>query len=175
MVPGFNQESAKDRALRHKISMSSSRDTDEDFRKLLGDEDIVGPNTVAEGLVMLKGIDKILNQLADGDCIASSGYTLAAELWERNKRHIDRINRQDEEPHFLIRLLCRIDRENRALLEDLFEEVKQISSHEFQWCPRNLNSRDERIHKLFDGLRFDDTSQMNLPQHFSSLLRAKQR
>ena len=37
-----------------------------------------------------------------------------------------------------------------------------------------MHRRDERIHRLFDGLRYDDTSQMNLPQHFSSLLRAKQ-
>ena len=30
------------------------------------------------------------------------------------------------------------------------------------------------MYKMFDGLRHDDTSQMNLPHHFSSLLRAKQ-
>lgn len=134
----------------------------------------MGPENEAEGLVMLKGIVEILDHLADGPCIASSGYMLAAKLWATNKRHIFRIARHQLEPHFLIHLLCRIDLEHHMLLEDLFEEVQHTGPGVFRISTRGLNWRDERIHKLFEDLRLGQTSGMDLPQHFLLLMGSQQ-
>ena len=93
MIPGYSHETAKEVNLQHQIAMTTSGDSDADFRKLLGEDNIVGPQNEAEGLVMLKDITNILFCLADGPCIASSGYALAAELWVENERHIYRLAR----------------------------------------------------------------------------------
>ena len=102
MIPGYSHKAAKEVNLQHQISMNTSGDLDVEFPRLLGDENIVGPENGAEGLVMLKGIRDILVRLADGSCIASSGYALAAELWVENERHIFKLARHSQEPYFLL-------------------------------------------------------------------------
>ena len=77
-----------------------------------------------EALVMLQGITDLLELLADGPCIASSGYALAAELWEQHGQTIHRLTRDQQEPHFLLWLLNQIDQENYFLFRDLFTEIQ---------------------------------------------------
>ena len=174
MIPGYSHETAKEVYLQHQISMNTGGDSDDDFRRLLGEGHIVGPKNEAEGLVMLKGISDILVRLADGSCIASSGYALAAELWAENERHIFKLARHSQEPYFLLRLLCRIDMENRILLEDLFDDILATGPGVYKLFMRGMNRRDEKIHQVFEGFRRGITTGMDLPQNFLSLMGPQQ-
>lgn len=109
MIPGYSSKTAKEVALQHDIAMTMSGDSDDNFHQLLGEDNIVGPKNEHEALVMLQGITDVLVLLGDGPCIASSGYTLAAELFVQYKRHIHRLARNPLEPQFLLWLLNRID------------------------------------------------------------------
>ena len=88
MIPGYSSETAQEVALQHDISMRTGDDSDDDFCRLLGADNIVAPRNEHEALVMLQGITDSLDLLADGPCIASSGYALAAELWVQHAQHI---------------------------------------------------------------------------------------
>ena len=92
MIPGYSYESAKDFSLLHNINMRSSEEgSDADFRSLLGKVNIVPPANKHEALLMLRGMKAFLVKMADGPCIASSGYELAADLWDEHSREIHRL------------------------------------------------------------------------------------
>ena len=73
MIPDYSRETAQEVALHYNISMRTEEDSDEDFRRLLGECNIVEPMNEHEALVMLQGITDLLEFLADGPCIISSG------------------------------------------------------------------------------------------------------
>ena len=73
---------------------------------------------------MLQGMTTFLAKMADGPCIASSGYELAADLWKDHRREIHQLTRSSQEKHFLLRLLSTIDRENFLLYKALFRDIQ---------------------------------------------------
>ena len=128
MIPGYGCETADEAALQHNISMKTGEESDEDFRLVLGEYNIVEPTTEHEAHVMFQGVANFLELLADGPCIASSGYALAAELVLEHGRVINRLMRDPNEPHFLLWLLNQVDQENYFLFREFFNDIKATGS-----------------------------------------------
>ena len=98
MIPGYSYKSTKELSLLHNINMQTSEEgSDADFCSLLGKANIVPPANEHEALLMLQGMKAFLVKMADGPCIASSGYALAAKLWKEHSREIHRLTRSSQE------------------------------------------------------------------------------
>ena len=134
MIPGFTSETAKEFNLQHDINMREGEEgAYEAFRSLLGKANIVPPANESEGLYMLQAMADFLVKMADGSFMASSGYALAADLWDDYSQEIYQLTRSPNEPHFLLRLLTAIDMENHILFKALFVTF----------------TRSEKLHTIF--------------------------
>ena len=121
MITGCTLETAKEFGLQHNINMREGEEGSYDaFRSLLCKANIVPPANESEGLTMLQAMTDFLVRMTDGPCMASSGYALAADLWEEYSQEIFQLTRSPQEPHFLLRLLSEIDKENHILFKALF-------------------------------------------------------
>ena len=64
---------------------------------------------------MFTGLPEFLELLADGPCIASAMYTIAAELVLEHGRVINLLMMDRNEPHFLLWLMYQVNQENHFL------------------------------------------------------------
>ena len=176
MITGYSSETALEVALQHDISMRTGEDSDNDFRRLLGNNNIVGSMNEHEALVILQGITNFLDLLVDGPCrcIVSSGYALVAELWEQYGQDIHQLTRDPREPYFLLQLLNQIDQEKYFLFRDLFTNIQTTGPGRYRMTIRDVYRRDEEINKMFENLKRNRTTDLKLPRNFLSLLEPKQ-
>ena len=176
MIPGYTYETAKELALQHDINMQTGEEkSDEDFRSLLVKANIVPPANEHEGLIMLQGMTEFLELMADGPCIASTGYALAAELWEQYSQEIHQLTQNSQESHFLLRLLSQIDQENHILFKALFRDIQETGKGPYRFKMSMVHKRDEEISRIFDNLTRGRTYDLKLPDNFLLLLDSNQR
>ena len=175
MIPGYTIETAKELGLQHDINMREGEEGSyEAFRSLLGKANVVPPTNESEGLHMLQAMTDFLIRMADGPCMASSGYALAAELWDDYSQQIYKLTRSPQEPHFLLRLLSAIDMENYLLFKALFRDIQEAGKQPYHFRKELVERRDAEITQLFVNLERGRTSDLNLPDQFLSLLDSNQ-
>ena len=176
MIPGYTYETAKELALQHDINMQTGEEeSDEDFRSLLGKAHTVPPVNKHEGFIMLQGMTEFLVLMADGPCVASSGYALAAKLWKEYSQEIYQLTRSSQEPHFLLRLLTEIDKENHLLFKALFQDIQEAGNGSYCHKMSMVHKQDEEISRIFDNLVRGRTHDLKLPDNFLLLLESNQR
>ena len=72
--------------------MRASREKrDDDFKQLFGESQYVALATAYEAYVMIKGVGDFLEKLANGVCIASTGYALVAILILKHSPEINHL------------------------------------------------------------------------------------
>ena len=82
---------------------------------------------------MLQAMADFLVKMADGSCMASSGYALAADLWDEHSQEIYQLTRSPTEPHFLLRLLTAIDLENHIMFKALFRDIQEVGKAPYRF------------------------------------------
>ena len=82
---------------------ADGEESDEDFRSLLGECQIVEPTTEYKAHAMFEELAQFFELLANGPCIVDSTcYTLAAELIVEYNQDTDRLMMDTDEPYFLL-------------------------------------------------------------------------
>ena len=175
MVPGFTIQTAKEFYLQHDINMREGEESSyEEFRSLLGKANVVPPQNESEGLHMLEAMVDFMEKMAGGPCMASTGYELAAELYEQYAEQIYQLCRSPTESNFLLRLLSAIDQEVHIMFRSLFRDIEQVGTGQYKFRKDLTVTRDKKITEIFADLERGRTYNLRLPDQFLTMLESNQ-
>ena len=96
-----------------------SEESNDNFRQVFGSSHYIEPKLAEEARIMLESTAIMATILAGGEvCIASTGYSLAANLIQEHGPHITYL--MQRYPQFLLKLLSMIDCENQLCYHNIF-------------------------------------------------------